>query len=374
MPFCVPPCVSPATRRSNVGAGNRPGPRLRCAARALLGLAGVVLAACRPAPGPAPAPSGPAPVASRVAYLRVGGGVRAQYLDWGGPHGADAVGLVFLHGLGDSPHAYDAIAPAFADRFRVVAYARRGHGGSEARGPWDVATLAEDVRALLDTLGVRRAVLVGWSMGGLEIAELAARYPERVAGAVFLDSYDLSGPAYDALLRDYPVPSAPSPDDLASRAAFRRWWKASSAPSVPWSPAMAAEVDDIVDTLPGGRVRLRPTDSLQNLLVGELRAYHPRYELIRAPLLVFWARPWVGAFLGPDAPDTLRARVARWIGADFLPWQDSARTRLARLAPTARVVVLDSTGHAALPFQRGEAIVDELRRFLAPLATASISR
>src|ERR1700730_16949736 len=51
-------------------------------------------------------------------------GVRLNYLDWGGSGPA----LILVHGLGDNPHHFDDLALAFTDRFRVVAYARRGHG------------------------------------------------------------------------------------------------------------------------------------------------------------------------------------------------------------------------------------------------------
>jgi alpha-beta hydrolase superfamily lysophospholipase len=55
-------------------------------------------------------------------------GVRLRYLDWGGSGDP----LVLIHGLGDGPHLFDELAPLIADRFRVVAYVRRGHGDSEA--------------------------------------------------------------------------------------------------------------------------------------------------------------------------------------------------------------------------------------------------
>lgn len=289
-------------------------------------------------------------------------GVRLRYLDWGG--GPAGPALVFLAGLGDSPHAYDAIAAAFAKRRRVIAIARRGHGGSDARPPYDIPTLAEDLRGVLDAAGIGRAVFVGWSMAGLEISELAARHPDRVAGVVFLDSYDLTAPGYDAVLRAYPLQYDPTPDDLATLANFRAYWRRINAPNVPWSPAMGAEVDDLVDQESDGRMRLRVSDGIQSALIAGLRHYHPRYAAIRAPLLVVWARPYTGAFLGPNAPETLRVKVQRWIDRALLPWQDSAMVSLGRLQPRARVVVLDSTGHSALPFQRRGEIVAELGRFL----------
>ncbi len=55
-------------------------------------------------------------------------GVNLNYLDWGG----DGPALVMIHGIGDDPHIFDDLASLLHDRFRIIAYARRGHGLSDA--------------------------------------------------------------------------------------------------------------------------------------------------------------------------------------------------------------------------------------------------
>src|SRR5687767_833152 len=54
-------------------------------------------------------------------------GVKLHYLDWGGKGET----MLFLHGLGDTPHIYDLIAPKFTNEFRVLGLTRRGHGQSD---------------------------------------------------------------------------------------------------------------------------------------------------------------------------------------------------------------------------------------------------
>src|SRR5262249_49867362 len=103
-------------------------------------------------------------------------GIQLQYLDWEGRGPA----LILLHGLADNPHAFDDLAQSFTDRFHVIAYARRGSGGSDATGPYDRRTLTEDLRGLMDALGIGRADLVGWSAGGDEVTEMSVLYPDRV--------------------------------------------------------------------------------------------------------------------------------------------------------------------------------------------------
>ena len=132
-------------------------------------------------------------------------GVQLQYIDWGGSGPA----LIFIHGLEGNPHCFDDLAPAFTDRFRVVAYARRGSGESEAKEPYDTSTFTEDLRGLMDGLGISKAHLAGHSMGGTEITAMAGTHPERVDRIVYLDAaYDWADPAADAAFKATPPTAA----------------------------------------------------------------------------------------------------------------------------------------------------------------------
>ena len=72
-----------------------------------------------------------------------------------------------------------------AESFRVVAYDVRGSGRSDAPpGPYTVGGLADDLQALLVTLGYERVAIVGHSMGGGIALELAGRDPARVRAVV----------------------------------------------------------------------------------------------------------------------------------------------------------------------------------------------
>jgi pimeloyl-ACP methyl ester carboxylesterase len=292
-------------------------------------------------------------------FVRVNG-VRLQYLDWGGT----GDGLVFIPGLGDSPHAFDDIAPALRDRFHVIAYAPRGHGRSEVKGPYDHATLVEDLRQLLDSLGIRRTALVGWSLGGNELSEFAVQYPERVTGLVYLECYDLGDVTFARVLQDYPVNLSPGSSDLATAAAFRRWWKRTWAPDAAFTPAMEAEIADVVETQPNGSLRVVTDDSTSAALLAGAITYRPRHSAIKAPILALWGRWYRGGLIDQNAPDSLRQKVDRFLRDDVRPLQDSAIARLRAAAPAARIIVLDSAGHSAFPLQNRDTIVAELRHFL----------
>jgi pimeloyl-ACP methyl ester carboxylesterase len=74
-------------------------------------------------------------------------------------------------------------------RFRLVLVDNRGSGGSDLPwAPFRVADMAADVVAVLDDAGIRRAHVMGMSLGGLVAQELAAGYPDRVDGLVLVST------------------------------------------------------------------------------------------------------------------------------------------------------------------------------------------
>jgi 3-oxoadipate enol-lactonase len=99
----------------------------------------------------------------------------------------DSPVVVLSNSLGSTTSMWDAQADELAEHFRVVRYDTRGHGASPVPpGPYDIDDLADDVVALLDTLGVEKAHFVGLSLGGMTGMRLAARNPERVDRLVVL--------------------------------------------------------------------------------------------------------------------------------------------------------------------------------------------
>lgn len=97
--------------------------------------------------------------------------------------------VVFLHGRGGNHLSWWQQVPHFQARFRCIAIDHREFGLSREQpgGPGRRA-FAEDLRQLLDRLGIERACLVGQSMGGFTAMEFAVRNPARVAGVVLADT------------------------------------------------------------------------------------------------------------------------------------------------------------------------------------------
>lgn len=120
--------------------------------------------------------------------------------------GAPASTIVFVHGNVSSSVFYQPTMLALAPDVRALAVDLRGFGGSDtlpvdaSRGLRD---FADDVTSVLDTLGVERVHLVGWSMGGGVVMQLMLDAPERLL-SVTLESpvspYGFGGTARDGSL------------------------------------------------------------------------------------------------------------------------------------------------------------------------------
>jgi pimeloyl-ACP methyl ester carboxylesterase len=113
-------------------------------------------------------------------------GIRLHYLE----HEGSAPPLVLLPGLTANAHSFDGLMQAGLSRHhRVLALDLRGRGLSDKpETGYAVGDHAADVKALLDATQIERAVICGHSYGGVVAIKMAARYPERVAKVVLIDS------------------------------------------------------------------------------------------------------------------------------------------------------------------------------------------
>lgn len=103
--------------------------------------------------------------------------------------------LLFANSLGTSFHVWDAQAEALGGRFRILRYDMRGHGLTDCPpGPYTIAQLADDARALLDVLQIERVHVCGLSIGGMVAQRLASAAPDRVLSLALCDTANRIGP------------------------------------------------------------------------------------------------------------------------------------------------------------------------------------
>jgi len=131
---------------------------------------------------------------------RMRDGVRLVYAE----AGAGGPPLVFVHGW-CCDHTYFAPQVAhFRPHHRVVALDLRGYGRSDApTQAYTIPSFADDVAWLCGELGLARPVLVGHSMGGAVVLDVAARYPDLAAAVVLLDAGLLLPPELVASLQPF---------------------------------------------------------------------------------------------------------------------------------------------------------------------------
>lgn len=97
--------------------------------------------------------------------------------------------IVLIHGFGAALDWWDWIAPALSGTHKVIRLDLIGHGGTEAPGSgYMIEREAALVKAVLDKLGVARAVVVGHSMGGEVATAFTVANPKRVERLVLIDS------------------------------------------------------------------------------------------------------------------------------------------------------------------------------------------
>ncbi|KAI1333313.1 Alpha/Beta hydrolase protein [Xylariaceae sp. FL0255] len=105
--------------------------------------------------------------------------------------------VVLVHGFPYDIHAYDEVAPLLVSAgARVIIPYVRGFGPTRFLSPDTMrsgqqAALGTDLIALLDALGIERAVLAGFDWGGVTTCVAAALWPDRVAGLVSYAGYDI---------------------------------------------------------------------------------------------------------------------------------------------------------------------------------------
>lgn len=104
--------------------------------------------------------------------------------------GAGVPAIVFVHGWSCDRTYWREQMTEFADRHLVVAIDLAGHGDSGVgRSAWTMPAFGDDVVAVVDQLRLERVVLVGHSMGGDVVVEAALVLGDRVAGVVWVDTY-----------------------------------------------------------------------------------------------------------------------------------------------------------------------------------------
>jgi pimeloyl-ACP methyl ester carboxylesterase len=273
------------------------------------------------------------------AQYRIVDGTQLRMIDTG-----RGTPVVFIHGFASSIYSWrKTLLPVLAAGYRVIAFDNRGFGFSDkpAPGPavsYSNAAYARLVVALLDSLNLPSAVLVGHSMGGAIAAEVALRYPARVRGLILIDAAGF-GVRWPGMLK---VGRWPGAGGVAT-AIRGRWVTERLVRFMYAEPRKVTEQDvdqyyaPVLEPGYGRALRGVLREFRFDTLVGRLGA-------VAAPTLVVWG-----------AEDRL------------IPVRDGSR--LAAELPRGVFVVVPRTGHAA-----AEESPDEVNRLLISFLKEGLPR
>jgi pimeloyl-ACP methyl ester carboxylesterase len=255
-------------------------------------------------------------------------------------HG-EGVPVVLLHGFPFSSEMWIPIRLAVEQMARLITPDLRGFGGSDApQGDYGMETLAGDVLALVDRLGLEHLVLGGHSMGGYVALRFAAAHPERLAGLILVNTRASADTPEGKLRRDGAV-------DRIERG------------------EAAAFLDEFVPNLVGPSTRKRAPRQLAELraIAGEV----PDHVL---------AGCLTGMRDRPDSSDVLASLYVPSLviagEEDGVVPLDVARAMVDAL-PKGRLAVIPLSGHTPnveRPIPTAEAILAFLRENFPPPASS----
>jgi pimeloyl-ACP methyl ester carboxylesterase len=151
------------------------------------------------------------------------GSPRLHYLEWN-PDGTDTI--VLLHGNTANAWWWEPVARAIAPEYRMLALDQRGHGDSEWTRPaaYSPADYAGDIARFVahQTAQSGKPIVVGHSMGGLNVLAFARSHPQGARGAMAIDVAIRSSRGRDRYLRRLKgIPVVTYPDLTTAKARFR---------------------------------------------------------------------------------------------------------------------------------------------------------
>ncbi len=249
-------------------------------------------------------------------------GVSLAVHEWPGKGPA----VICIHGLTANHTCWASSADILSPDYRVIAYDLRGRGNSDKpEKGYNLQVHCQDLGRLLDHFGLRKAIVMGHSLGAAIALAFAARSPQRVAKLILVDGgidvraeiLDSLAPAINRLGVEFP-----------SLEAFLQLLRGLPMFAGRWNDYLERYFRYDVEVLPAGAVRSKVAkhaieEELANLQRERLWVYHHQ---VKCPTLIL------------RAPDGLLT------ASDSLMTEEEARA-MAHAIPKSRLVVVPNTNH-----------------------------
>ncbi|MBI3028698.1 MAG: alpha/beta hydrolase [Candidatus Rokubacteria bacterium] len=269
-------------------------------------------------------------------------GVSLAVHEWPGKGPA----VVCIHGLTANHTCWQSLADILTPEYRLIAYDLRGRGESDKppKG-YSLEIHARDVNALLDRFDLKRAVIIGHSLGAKIALHFAVHYPKRVSKLILVDGgHDIRAEVLDSI--------APAVNRLGiefpSMDVFLQMLQGLPMFQGRWNDYLERYFRYDVEVLPSGAVRSKVSkpaieEEIANLVRERLWVLHHQ---VKCPTLIL------------RSPDGLLTAT------DCLMTREEGEA-MARAIPKSRLVVVPKTNHYTILLGKNPKTRQAIRRFLA---------
>jgi non-heme chloroperoxidase len=294
----------------------------------------------------------------KIQMVTVENGVQLEVLDWGGQGSP----LVFMGGT--DAHVFDDFAPKFVPGHHVYGISMQGFGKSSAPDPtatnYTADHLADGVLSVVNQLNLARPVLVGHSNAGEVLSSIGSRYPQRVAGLIYLDG-GYSYAFYSSSIGDIAIDAVEEKRqlDLFVEKGFQ------SAQQITDLKVAAAQLErDLARTEKTVSLQPpRPADAPPVPPIGlALGRGREKFTHIDAPVLAIFAVPHSFGNLYKDQPDKLAALVAD-DRANVSAQADAFQAGV----PSAQIIRIANADHFIFRSNEAE-VIEAMNAFISKLS------
>ncbi len=301
---------------------------------------------------------------STIRSIAVGPGVSLEVIDWGG----SGPPLIFLAGLGNTAHIFDNFAPKFVPEYHAYGITRRGFGASSSPVPngsnYNADQLGDDVLKVMDALGLKKPVLIGHSIAGEELSSIGSRFPDKVAGLIYLDAgyaYALYSPDSGDSRLDAEELQSDLNAFLSGRLGADQ--KQSMDKMLTALPQLQKDLEEeqkraeLLPPPPTAPTRAEPpfADAAAAIIRGERM-----YTNVQAPVLAIFADPHNPAHLPPMPGD----KKSQFIALDKA--KSDAQANAFKQLKSAKVVLLPNADHFVF-FSNEQEVEKDIKDFLSTL-------
>jgi non-heme chloroperoxidase len=297
-------------------------------------------------------------------FVSIEKNVRLEVLDWGG----SGRPIVLLAGGGNTAHIFDDFAPKLTAQYHVYGITRRGFGASGYSATDNGGDrLGDDVLAVLDSLKLKRPILVGHSIAGAELSSVANSHPKRLAGVVYLDAaysyaFDNGNGASIKEIQELrgPQPPPPSEADLSSFSALQKYYARVDGFRFP-EAELRQQRESTANGGVGKQRDLPGGAMLMSLMMGT-----KKYADIPVPALVIFANPHSQGAWVDNNTDPAVQTAANAYSTALVALTERQEKAVENGVPKAHVITLPGANHYA--FLSNEAdVLREMHTFLATL-------